>query len=57
MNLIGEEFEWNYQDLSDTNIYSANDIKLSNISSHMLVVKKNVLQYGKMYMFTVSCKF
>lgn len=57
MNYIGNEFEWYYQTLNDTNIYSVVNITLTDVPIHILIVKKNMLNYGTTYNFIIKCKF
>jgi hypothetical protein len=57
MNLIGNKFEWYYQTFDDTNMYPVVNITLTDVPIHMLIVKKNMLNYGTTYNFIIMCKF
>lgn len=56
-NLTGNEFKWYYQKFNDTRIYLVDNISLIDVPTHILVVKKNMLQYGTTYNFFVTCEF
>lgn len=57
MNFVTDEFEWYYQIFGDTVTSSVSDIALTDVPTHMLVVKRNMLKYGTTYNFIVKCKF
>lgn len=57
MNFVTDEFEWYYQIFGDTVMSSVSDIALTDVPTHMLVVKRNMLKYGTIYNFIVKCKF
>lgn len=55
-NFIGNEFKWFYQKSSDKNMNSVDNIILTDVPTHILIVKKNTLKYGTSYIFFVNCK-
>jgi len=56
INFIGHKFEWYYQ-FNDINIKPVEDIALTDVPKQMLIVKRNMLEYGTMYNFIVKCEF
>jgi len=56
INFIGHKFEWYYQ-FNAIDIKPVDDIALTDVSKHMLIVKRNKLEYGTVYNFTVKCEF
>jgi len=55
INFIGLKFEWYYQ-FNDINVKQVDDIALTDVPAHMLVVKRNKLEYGTIYNFIVKCE-
>lgn len=52
-----DEFKWYYQKFNDEEINSVDNIRLTDVAVHILVVKKNMLDYGTTYIFFVESKF
>jgi len=55
INFIGHNFEWYYQ-FDAINIKPVDDIALTDVSKHMLIVQRNKLEYGTVYNFIVKCE-
>lgn len=56
-NFIGKEFKWYYQSSNDTQLKSVDNIALMYLPTNILVVKKNMLEYGTTYNFIVKGKY
>lgn len=56
INFIGYKFEWYYQ-FNGINMKPVDNIALTDVPTHMLIIKRNKLEYGKMYTFIVKCEF
>lgn len=57
MNFFDNELEWYYHKLNNSKINSVDDISQANVPTHMLVIKKNTLEYGQSYNFIVKCEY
>lgn len=54
---MDKELKWYYIQYGDRYTSSVDKIKLTDVSSDMLVVKKDTLDYGTNYTFFVECKY